>query len=309
MPQTGPSFICIGAQKAGTTWLAKQLKVHPDIWIPPQKELHYFDRSDRYSSSRELSVTSLKHRLQDDAWVERSKERILRSLNNKNPAMTKWWSDYLFAEYSDSWYLSLFDSKPGKVTGELTPSYSILTPKDVLKMAELLPKTKIIFLMRNPVLRAWSMLRFASQQGKAIDFNDVESLVRETNARSQAQRSDYTRTIDNYAKAFGKDRILVGFYDAIASNPQDLIKQVLSFLDVDSTLTNRMEFDMIPNVSPKIEMPEVVFDHLREKYAEPINRLAEKYGSYCNIWKDFLNEQHVESIDGFYSSAFRLSHV
>lgn len=36
-------FMCIGAQKSGTTWLHRQLRNHPQIWLPPVKELHYFD--------------------------------------------------------------------------------------------------------------------------------------------------------------------------------------------------------------------------------------------------------------------------
>lgn len=38
-----PDFIGIGAPKAGTTWLYYQLKDHPDLWLPPVKELHYFN--------------------------------------------------------------------------------------------------------------------------------------------------------------------------------------------------------------------------------------------------------------------------
>lgn len=37
-----PHFICIGAQKAGTTWLHRQLTGHPQIFVPPGKELDYF---------------------------------------------------------------------------------------------------------------------------------------------------------------------------------------------------------------------------------------------------------------------------
>src|ERR1700749_4313420 len=38
-----PDFLCIGAQKAGTTWLDSNLRRHPDVWLPPLKELHYFN--------------------------------------------------------------------------------------------------------------------------------------------------------------------------------------------------------------------------------------------------------------------------
>lgn len=39
-----PSFICIGAQRAGTTWLYECLKEHPELFLPSQKELHFFNK-------------------------------------------------------------------------------------------------------------------------------------------------------------------------------------------------------------------------------------------------------------------------
>jgi hypothetical protein len=51
-----PNLLGIGAAKAGTTWLASVLAAHPDIFMPPQKELnalHYNDleaRLDEYAA-------------------------------------------------------------------------------------------------------------------------------------------------------------------------------------------------------------------------------------------------------------------
>ncbi len=44
MTQKGihPNFVCIGAQKAGTTTLADILSTHPDICVPPIKETKFF---------------------------------------------------------------------------------------------------------------------------------------------------------------------------------------------------------------------------------------------------------------------------
>ena len=36
-------FICVAAPRSGTTWLAKALSEHPLIWIPPAKELNFFN--------------------------------------------------------------------------------------------------------------------------------------------------------------------------------------------------------------------------------------------------------------------------
>ncbi len=41
---TLPSFLGIGAQRSGTTWLYKILREHPNIYLSDRKELHFFDR-------------------------------------------------------------------------------------------------------------------------------------------------------------------------------------------------------------------------------------------------------------------------
>ena len=40
---TQPSFFIVGAPKCGTTALSKYLNCHPQVFIPEQKELHFFD--------------------------------------------------------------------------------------------------------------------------------------------------------------------------------------------------------------------------------------------------------------------------
>lgn len=41
---TKPTFIGIGVQKGGTSWLHKQLLNHPEVFVPPhRKEIHFFD--------------------------------------------------------------------------------------------------------------------------------------------------------------------------------------------------------------------------------------------------------------------------
>mgnify|MGYP003645700298 FL=1 len=37
-----PDFVCIGAQKAATTWLYNVLRRVPGVFLPAIKELHYF---------------------------------------------------------------------------------------------------------------------------------------------------------------------------------------------------------------------------------------------------------------------------
>lgn len=72
-----PNFLIIGAQKAGTTWLAAQLSQHPEIYVAPE-EVHYFDKGSRYAKGI--------------AWYESffSESRQARHVGEKTP-------DYLYA--------------------------------------------------------------------------------------------------------------------------------------------------------------------------------------------------------------------
>ncbi len=39
-----PDFLIIGAQRCGTTSLARNLSAHPEVYVASQKEVHFFDR-------------------------------------------------------------------------------------------------------------------------------------------------------------------------------------------------------------------------------------------------------------------------
>jgi sulfotransferase family protein len=40
-----PTFLIVGAMRSGTTALARYLGAHPDVFVPAEKELHFFDRN------------------------------------------------------------------------------------------------------------------------------------------------------------------------------------------------------------------------------------------------------------------------
>jgi len=44
-----PDFIIIGAMKSGTTTLHNILRQHSQIFLPPEKEIHYFDIDKNYT--------------------------------------------------------------------------------------------------------------------------------------------------------------------------------------------------------------------------------------------------------------------
>ena len=285
-------FIGIGAQKAGTTWLFYQLKQLPDFSFPVLKELHYFSRSPEYASSNFLAEPLLAKRLMDEEWARLALEKV-RSKKD-DPRKAQWYAKWFFSDYTDEWYLSLFDaSAPFK--GEISPSYALLKPKDIAEMHRLAPEAKILFLLRNPVDRAWSQYRFyKGWHQKDFDFSQVkaEDIIRFLDSDTQELRSDYLSTLRNYEQVYPKDQILVGFYDAIAEQPVQLMEEVVGFIGGDtSQIEKYCQLEKKFTVSPAVPMPQEVRAYLKEKYRSQIEQLAHRYGSYCQRWCEELYEE------------------
>lgn len=54
-----PDFLYIGIARAGSTWLFEMLKQHPDIYVPPAKDLYFFDRY--YDKGLEWYLSHFQH--------------------------------------------------------------------------------------------------------------------------------------------------------------------------------------------------------------------------------------------------------
>lgn len=50
IPDRYPHFLVIGATRSGTTSLNHILGSHPQVYVPYNREIHYFDRNDRFRS-------------------------------------------------------------------------------------------------------------------------------------------------------------------------------------------------------------------------------------------------------------------
>jgi hypothetical protein len=81
----GPDFIGLGAMRAGSTWLFELLYRHPQIWMAPIKELHYFDGGSRRR------------------WM-----RHLRWRRQSGSFPTRWNLRYFLLRRTDRWYSGLF---------------------------------------------------------------------------------------------------------------------------------------------------------------------------------------------------------
>ena len=288
-----PDFICIGAQKAGTSWLHANFERHPEFAMPPVKELHYFDREEKYLSADHLAVTRLKDRMADPVWKKKMIGDIWRPLRSLKISKARWWCRFHLNDFTDEWYQSLFGMRRG-LSGDVTPSYSAMYEEDIARMHRVAPQAKLIFLIRNPIDRVWSMLRFHEQYGKPLDLENFEEFKRRVDAPEQDMRTDYLRTVELVLKYYPPEQLMIVFFDAIRRNPEDLFGAVCDYLGASKSSHRGDALRKKVNVSKrKSSCPPQFRDYLVGKYAGLTEALAHRYGSYATEWLEGLHGGEV----------------
>ena len=290
-----PDFIGIGAQKAGTTWLSHNLHLHPQIWVPPLKEIHYFNEKINEPANvvPRLSGKLFGRRVVDRRWrrqIRTHATKHLRVLSKRGlkdfPKQDFFWDLRYYAGRPDNeWYASLFEPGAGCVTGEITPAYSLLEPNAIARVYEIMPQAKIIFMMRNPIERAWSQAVMQFSKAENRDITTVAERKRRRNLKSGGSRlrTDYLRTLGHWGSFYPEEQIFVGFLEDIHFFPEELLRRLYRFLGVDSSFKP-------PGVGQKIhsrsvgKMPANLATYLAGLYREEMVRLAERFGGYADFW-------------------------
>lgn len=185
-----PDFVCIGSQKAGTTWLEFILRQHPGVWTPQVKEIQYFNQL--YISSHRSWIPG--HR--DEHATGALLEHISKLSCGQRPDWSK--ISELTAvvrdDVSDEWYGRIFaHANEEQKAGEFTPEYALLPEEGVKHLLRLNPEVKIIFLVRDPIDRAWSHMRMLLSHG--MNCASDEELAEWVKLADIRDRCDYSATI------------------------------------------------------------------------------------------------------------------
>lgn len=301
-----PQFLVIGAQKAGTTWLYKQLSNHPDVFIPPVKEVHYFDRDESYSSPSRLALASVQDRINSDSNPAKEWKKYLfhhiKNQEREDIFQSKWYLNYLFGYYDDEWYKSLFVNTKDKINGDITPAYSLLKTSDIEKIKQMFPQIKIIFSMRNPIDRDWSHFRYDCQLRNVKPSTIAKKHILEfMNHEGVRERGNYVKIIEKWTKVFSKEQILICYYDDIKIQPRNLLNSIFSFLNINCSnqdFTDKMMSKKF-NKSFNADIPSEIENQLLELHIYQLENLSQMLGSYTTEWlldsKNKLNSQRSNS--------------
>ena len=198
-----PNFIIAGFPKCGTTSLFHYLKQHPEIFMPNQKELHFFTQPQIFKLNKG------------------PKDKVVKQPHIK----------------SEKEYLELFKSVKDEVAvGDASPSY-INYPENFGMIKQYLNDPKVIVIVRDPIDRAYSnYLHLKRELRETMDF--FSALKNEDNRREESYsdfwyyrfNSTYYKKILMAKKTFSN--VLVLTAEEFKRNPEITLKKVYSFLGV-----------------------------------------------------------------------------
>jgi hypothetical protein len=264
--------------RSGSTWLHRNLRAHPSLWLPPVKELHYFDFQMREPRLNRFSKAHLKRRL-----------RSYRHPRAWRPELLRWDLHYFLRNRGHDWYRSLFRPAPYQIAGEITPRYSILDGGAIRAVSELFPELKLIFVMRNPIERSWSQVAKGAldERGPAARELRIEELVRRLRSQGVRRRSDYPAILRHWTAQFAPSRIFVAFFEEIESSPRTLLERLFDFLGVESPGEDYFRAQRVTgrsNPTPSFPMPGEIHRILAEDYRDLLEELHRRFGGHASAW-------------------------
>jgi Sulfotransferase family len=261
-----PDFLCVGAQKGGTTWLYWQLDSHPDFWMPPVKELHYFDKLCRTN------------RITPPRCADKRDVRFLESIKSLSARPSIDLENYG----------RLFQPKGPLLSGDVTPAYSMLDDEIIRQITTYFPDLKVIFLARDPVERAWSQLSMEVRRGwiSSFDVNDIDDVERNLLHPRVLLRSHPSKIVERWKRHVHPDQFRLYFFDDLETNPTELRHQILHFLGADPQKPGkRVPADYNADADQrKLPLTDKIRSHLAQFFKEELEICAARLGGAARNW-------------------------
>ncbi|MBL4811247.1 MAG: sulfotransferase [Rhodobacteraceae bacterium] len=237
LPNDVSMLFCVGAQKAGTSWLFDMLSKNPECHFTPYKEVHYFNIIAGLSEPiyRGRLATARKVAGKLDYRLGPGNAGLLRRLRGVTDLLEIYTGKQGPNRHAPYLNYMLKDRGTAQILCDFTPGYSLLRPEDFAQM-ETLGRSKFIFVMRDPVARLWSMIKM--QAGLNTDNDDTfEQACHDIGwakvkmgRAGFAGRSDYRKTVAAMEASVPVDRIQYLFYEDLFS--QSSMDEVCGFVGI-----------------------------------------------------------------------------
>jgi len=208
--------------------------------------------------------------------------------------------DSLYERGLDYYAANWFDSLPDRILGEKSANY-LESGIVAERIHHKLPQVKLIFLLRNPVDRAYSNYLWSCRNGlenetfeRALELEDQRERTISPEwkfARPHANfsRGLYADHLARFFRLFPREQILVLRMEDIIARPKDVVQRFQHFLGV-ALMPELADGIGIINASmPDGGAPPLRSDlraALQQRYREPNRRLRALLGPHFVGWEE-----------------------
>ena len=164
--------------------------------------------------------------------------------------------------YDINWLLATFAGGEDKCRGDVGGSYMLLPMPVIQKIYSLFPELKLLFVMRDPVERAWSHIRH-DYRYRVSGFTDYRGSLEDLSASDIANDSwldyylafgDYPASLERWLSAFPPDQFHVRFIEGIQAAPQRVLLEAFEHLGITPSV-DLSDFPLGERVFPGLPVP------------------------------------------------------
>jgi hypothetical protein len=197
--------------------------------------------------------------------------------------------DYFFGARSDRWYANLFKNarSQGKIAGEVTPAYATLGEAAFVRIRNMNPRMKFVFVMRDPVDRTWSFVNFAAKSLRTVRPLSEEQALQRAHSPGAISRSSYTDTIRRLESVFPEEQIHYCFFDDLIRKPEAFTVKAVEFLGADASAVRNMALPCaINSAAAGRPIPRKIEVTLACEYLSMVSELSDRFGGAASSWRE-----------------------
>jgi hypothetical protein len=227
-----PILFCVGAAKAGTSWLHRVLSDHPGCALRSIKELHWFDGIERGRIGQQIAEIEARRARHLTAMADAEPARLASQARQAQDCAD--WLEVLRSGEERAYLDYLSSGAEGRLVADMTPAYALLPAERLLGMAGIGGDVRFLYLVRDPVERLWSHARMIASRRAAKDgrpegrAGHVLSRVLRDKEDEIARRGDYAGAIGRLARAVDPRRLMVAVTEEMFT-PEGLAR-IMGFL-------------------------------------------------------------------------------
>lgn len=184
-------------------------------------------------------------------------------------------------------YLGRFDSIPA-VVGEITPAYGMLPIETIQELHRYVPGLRLIYLIRNPIERAWSAALMALQRAEmTLDEASDQWFIDHFYSAGSRRRGDYQGCLQIWRAVFRDEQLLVLRFEQIVTEPESLLNRCFQHLGVSQQPPEQLrQWDCQTPVftGPGHILRPTLKPVLQALYQKPIEQLATYLAMDLSAW-------------------------